>query len=80
MSICEHDHADVAEHIAELPSNQKNTVRHVCAGCAYDRGFKDGTLWVLKDLQKKIDERLRQTGLPEMMDLIVAAMEKMIHG
>ena len=40
--VCQKQHGPILHIIKALPSNQKNSVRHKCAGCAYHQGYKDG--------------------------------------
>jgi hypothetical protein len=40
--ICDKRHPRVAMKLATLPANQKRQLRHVCAGCAYELGYRDG--------------------------------------
>jgi len=40
--VCHDQHFKVLDVIRQLPTSQKNNVRHRCAGCAYKRGFNDG--------------------------------------
>lgn len=39
---CKSHHHGEQRVLADLPFNQKNTVRHVCAGCAYKKGYQAG--------------------------------------
>lgn len=41
-AVCEDHHFSVPTEVRELPHNQKRRFRHVCAGCAYDKGYADG--------------------------------------
>jgi hypothetical protein len=40
--VCQMQHGPILHIIKQLPRNQKNSVRHRCAGCAYRKGFNDG--------------------------------------
>jgi hypothetical protein len=42
--VCDHTHLDVPTSVRTLPTNQKARFRHVCAGCAYEAGYRDGQL------------------------------------
>lgn len=41
MDDCKHEHRYKTEY-NQLPHDQGGKGRHRCAGCAYDRGFKEG--------------------------------------
>jgi hypothetical protein len=40
--VCDKKHHNVPFGVANLPTSQKGRLRHICAGCAYERGFQDG--------------------------------------
>ena len=42
--VCDHEHVDVPKTVSHLPTNQKARFRHVCAGCAYEAGYRAGQL------------------------------------
>lgn len=42
VCVLDHDQAVAALRVAELPQSQRQAFRHVCAGCAYDLGYKKG--------------------------------------
>jgi len=40
---CSVDHTgNIPKKIEHLPSSQSGKLRHICAACAYEAGFKDG--------------------------------------
>lgn len=41
MAICNKNHR-YDEKFSSLPWDQGGTGRHICAGCAYERGYNDG--------------------------------------
>jgi len=76
MDICRHQHERVVEAINHLPSSQKNTVRHTCAGCAFREGFKEGVRWA----RERIHERLALPSNDEVEDIIHdIAQNKPVH-
>ena len=50
--VCQKQHGPILHIIKTLPSNQKNSVRHRCAGCAYRKGFQDGVEAAFKKLKE----------------------------
>lgn len=40
--VCDKGHEDVPHDIRNLPHNQKHRYRHICAACAYEKGYADG--------------------------------------
>ena len=51
--VCGKSHYKVPVEVADLPSNQKAPFRHICAGCAYELGYKHGHAAALKALQSQ---------------------------
>lgn len=41
MALCNNEHR-YDEKFKDLPDDQGGSGRHICAGCAYDRGYTDG--------------------------------------
>lgn len=41
-TVCDKDHDEVPRSIRNLPHNQKVRYRHICAACAYEKGYADG--------------------------------------
>lgn len=39
---CQKDHTGTTLALQDLPASQKNDVRHRCAACAFELGFKQG--------------------------------------
>jgi hypothetical protein len=54
---CSANHADgsLPRAVEQLPSSQGGKLRHVCAGCAYELGRRDGAL-----AEERLRERVRQ--------------------
>ena len=50
--VCDKSHRKVPMEVADLPANQKVPFRHVCAGCAYELGYKHGYEAAMKALQQ----------------------------
>jgi hypothetical protein len=48
--VCDKKHSEISEKLAELPKGQGGNGRHKCAGCAYEKGYKDA-----KEKIEKID-------------------------
>ena len=40
--VCDKAHDEVPYDVKRLPHNQKTKYRHVCAACAYEKGYADG--------------------------------------
>jgi hypothetical protein len=51
--VCGKSHHKVPMEVSDLPENQKTPFRHVCAGCAYELGYKHGHAAALKALQSQ---------------------------
>ena len=70
MCICNEDHTDIVASLEGLPRSQKNDVRHVCAGCAYDRGFKDGMRTVLNELRYIAEAQMKHAGIWKLVNFV----------
>jgi hypothetical protein len=63
--VCKKAHSEVVGHtateiaLAGLPPSQRGAMRHVCAACAYERGYEMGFERALMLLQSELD-RIRQ--------------------
>ena len=40
--LCTKDHSNIRSILEEITKDQGGQVRHICAGCAYDQGYKHG--------------------------------------
>ena len=53
---CDRDHPRVIEEaVAGLPESQADPGRHVCARCAYEKGFEDGRLQAEREFQRRTE-------------------------
>lgn len=68
---CKSHHHNEQRALANLPFNQKNTVRHVCAGCAYKKGYQAGyeaAFAKIQDLASGVDPESPDWEEPEEED------------
>ena len=69
MGACDIDHANIAGHLEGLPPSQAMNVRHVCAGCAYEKGYADGFRFAIQMAEKKLLD-MRRSGLRQLSGVL----------